>query len=446
MRKPNLYFPIETTVRELDGKLLLASRLAKYYNIILGSRFRLKQLASADTDGVYMVKSINIQDADFYKVLKAKRFKIILLHSEGGVLTKDTSEFVKYSYPDELSVYIDKLFIYGSQIKSDILKFTTLYPESKLVVTGEPRFDLNKNKFNDFYHTEKELGNLKPFVLINTSFGLSNHKEGDEWVDNYIANNQDFSEILRSILAEKKVKFKKYVTDFVSLVQHLATRFPSLNFVVRPHPEENNNTYIQAFKDIPNVRVIHKWGVGLWILNSVCVIHHDCTTGIEARINGKPVISYGLEHDDRLDAWLPIAVSMNLENQNHVEEALSEIIKGDYNDRLREEHLLLLSSFIHNAVDGVESHDLIYQELLEWSNKVESEVDKQFVKTITRFKAIDIYTSIKKPTQTIPVQKLGVLKVKDIEKRINSLSRIVGQRPLHVSQYAQNVIRIEEKS
>ena len=46
------------------------------------------------------------------------------------------------------------------------------------------------------------------------------------------------------------------------------------------------------FKNIPNIKVVYKDSIAPWILGSKAVVHSSCTSGIEAYLMGKPVISY----------------------------------------------------------------------------------------------------------------------------------------------------------
>ena len=58
--------------------------------------------------------------------------------------------------------------------------------------------------------------------------------------------------------------------------------FSETNFVVRPHPSDDRQTFVNAFEGLKNVHVISEGSVIPWLIASKFVIHNECTTAIES--------------------------------------------------------------------------------------------------------------------------------------------------------------------
>ena len=67
---------------------------------------------------------------------------------------------------------------------------------------------------------------------------------------------------------------------------------PETQFILRPHPSENPKHWNKLVQNSNNVKVIYEDSISPWIIASKAVIHSSCTSGIEAFLMRKPVISY----------------------------------------------------------------------------------------------------------------------------------------------------------
>jgi len=99
----------------------------------------------------------------------------------------------------------------------------------------------------------------------------------------------------------------------------------AFSVVVRPHPEENIETYREAFAGVPGVHVVYEGAPIDWLLASEHVIHNHSTTGLEAAMLGKVPISYSpIEVDLEFVPWIPIACSLNLTSEDEVVDLLGK--------------------------------------------------------------------------------------------------------------------------
>lgn len=296
-----ILIPIETISRELDYKVYLAMLLStKGFQVLVGKKQSINRLFDKYSDYIYLDKGYHQGVSDvIYDKIKANNGIILNLDEEGAVDFPNNSTLLN-RYSLEMLKVVDKVFFWGKSQKEMIVnKYGKL---TNLSVTGHPRFLLLKNKFFGLYNEDvSALKNIYgDFILVNTNFGFGNNIKGDEFVEkNYGSRFKNITKII----SEDKLKFKA----IIKLIDKLSIKN---KIIVRPHPEENIVTYHKIYNDNSNVKILRKNSSIPWIMACSKCIHIDCTTGIEAAIIGKRVISYVPDYIDReLLTKLPIEVS-----------------------------------------------------------------------------------------------------------------------------------------
>lgn len=348
-----VFIPIETKVREFDGRMLLGHQLAMDgYQVFIGSKGGIKREIFSHKNAIYLPKSVSKTEVEFYKKLRAQGCRIALHHAEGGVYYKDFKESILYCYPLEIIELVDLIFVFGNEIKKAIHTYLPQIPESKVIIAGDPRFDLLKPKYRSIssgisQQIEKEFGK---FILVNTSFGLANPRMGKEWVDTYYSSSPDILPDQRINIFHKRDVTLHVLGHFINMVKKLSKAIPDCKIVVRPHPEESLDIYLKEFSSYKNIFVRMEGSALNWIFAAQAVIHYDCTTGIESVIAGKETISFTPIKDDSILAWLPIFVSKEFPNENDLIEFIStNISNSNLNQFLEEEKSKVLGSFINNV-------------------------------------------------------------------------------------------------
>src|SRR5699024_5517070 len=144
-------------------------------------------------------------------------------------------------------------------------------------------------------------------ILVNTRFSLYNAAKGKR---------------------EKKhlQPMKKLYQSFLEMIESTAIKFPHLNIVIRPHPGENRQSYLQAFRQYKNIHVIHEGSIIKWLLAAKVIIHNGCTSGIEAFLLDRPVIAYTPYHTK--DTSLPNQVGIQSKTISSLHKAIKRI--GNY--------------------------------------------------------------------------------------------------------------------
>ena len=299
-----LLFPIETASRELLYKVTLAVRLAALgYECFIGSKQQINRIIDLICPVVYFDKGYhpNVSE-DIYRIVKRQGGVIISLDEEGGVDFGDCSTLLS-RYPNDIFEWCDQIFFWGKTQHDLIKDKCENFQEKKVVISGHPRFDLLKQSYHYLYRPDVEKIKQKhgDYILINTNMGFGNNIRGDDFVrKNYGGRVKD----LETIISYDKIKLRNYI----GLARQLAASL-DMNFILRPHPEEDHSCYRDALNDLDNVFVIYEGSAVPWILGSEVMIHPDCTTGIESYMMGKKPISYLPPSDNKHTTYVPVKVS-----------------------------------------------------------------------------------------------------------------------------------------
>lgn len=335
----NFLFPIETTSRELDHKILMAILAAKQKRkVIVGDQQLIRNLSYFVKNGVFYGKHLfgkpMFSDDAYYKRLKSNQFNLVHLNEEGAVWPGSEDDWKTILEQAERPSVLDAndfVATWGEWQE----KFNINREETKATVkcTGHPRFDLYNSKYNEYFSNEttalkKEFGD---FILVNTAFSYSNNGEnGVKFIFkktlSYDAKNSE----------HRKYRFKRWknqmfsIASIVELVNQLALIYPEKNIVLRPHPSENSEYYEEIFQGIDNVHVKYEGPVTPWLLACKLLIHNGCTTAIEATLAGKPVVNFSNGSTDDYDVYLANICGVTLSTNKQVTDFIDKLESGEY--------------------------------------------------------------------------------------------------------------------
>ena len=356
--KINVFCPIETINRELDFRLFFAAVAVRPdIRFIIGKHFTIFKLLQEIGGGIYLGQNVRPQrdnanmDERVHR-LRASGTTLVVLDEEGGVMTGDEARWKNWlDYrvdPTQLQAH-EHLCTWGNW-QRDYYRSLNVPNASHIQATGHPRFDLYKPRFRGYYDalTAALRERYGDFVLVNTNFAWANHFMGEKYVFSensyYDAND-----------AQKRLDFVRHWSHttqvrakMVALITRLSMEMPHVNFVVRPHPSENMQSYRTLFHDSPNVIVNHEGSVGAWILASRALIHDGCTTALEAHFCDVPILNYKSVDDARYDLMLPNALGERYESEDRVLDALHAILNGDSSRGVTRDLPPIAKSLIHN--------------------------------------------------------------------------------------------------
>ncbi len=308
----NLYIPIEVKSRELAAKVLLATHAARCgFDVIFGRKNDLNELVVHMPAGVYLGLGVFENFCSFYARLKKLGFSVVV-NEEEGLVTYADSMYVDMRLSRSTLGWVDEVLTWGLENQRVL---TEAFPEfvEKFHITGNPRFDLLKPQVQRVYDEDMRAIRAKygDYLLVCTSFSSINHF--DPKLD-YIKS-----------LVEKKTlrsqasidKFKRYrelkqktFAAFLDAIPRLAAALPGIQIVVRPHPSENGEVYRKAIASIPNAHVDSRFSVHPWILGAHAIVHHYCTTSIEALAAGTPRFALRPVKDELCEKSIPFDCSV----------------------------------------------------------------------------------------------------------------------------------------
>ena len=93
--------------------------------------------------------------------------------------------------------------------------------------------------------------------------------------------------------------------------KEIAKKF-NINVVIRPHPTENANTWLNIARPLERVFVEATGPINPWIQAAQAVIHNSSTTGIESACAGIPTISLGEKAGDLFNGDLTYSNKVSL--------------------------------------------------------------------------------------------------------------------------------------
>ena len=292
--------PVETKVRELNGKVWLAATLARRgYKVALGELTNVKLNLDLIRPHIYIGDSAVPKKSriELYSRLMHANVAVAVHDTEGGIIY--SKEYYRGRLSTDVLPYVSCFLAWGNETRSI---FEEVWPDGDVVlaVVGNPSFDLLSRRCRSFYATEQaEIEErFGKFVLVNTHFGFYNHFDKAKYIDPVLEKFPGLYEFKREL-------YHEFVKALHSLHQHR----PDINFVIRPHPSERFDSYREEFRGAANVFVQHERSVHPWILAAQAVIHNGCTTGVEAALLEKPVIAYRPVKNEAWDVYLPNYVS-----------------------------------------------------------------------------------------------------------------------------------------
>lgn len=393
-----VFIPCETKVREFDSRMLLGYHLALAgFEVYIGSKGGIKREIFNTKNAIYLPKSVSKTELAFYKKLKENNTKIVLLHAEGGIYYKDFKESIIYCYPLEIVPYIDLIFVFGQEIKKAIHEFLPSIDQSKVIVSGDPRFDLLKPEYRPLF---KKVGNeivkkYKNYILINTSFGLANPRTGHKWVMDYYSNSPDITDLQREHIFLKIKVTTEVMNNFMIFAKKLAKARPDLNIILRPHPEESLAIYLKEFEGISNLFPVLEGSAQNWIFSAKAVVHYDCTTGVESVIAGKQTFAYVPIKDEAILAWLPVYLSKEFNSDEQLVETLA---KTDFNKselfKLEDDKKNTLAGFVNNILEN--SSEIIAGNVKTKIHQSSTQKSSSLILTLKRLKTYPNYYRAKR--------------------------------------------------
>ncbi|PIS10722.1 MAG: hypothetical protein COT73_07815 [Bdellovibrio sp. CG10_big_fil_rev_8_21_14_0_10_47_8] len=317
---------IDNPLRDLPSGVLLAAHLVKKgLNVIL-TPFDNAPFETFRFCPHYLLVNYARKTNETYmsRVLSA-RIPLGVLDTEGGVFVKLENEGGKPNFVKTLTEnksvisQLKDYFVWGNFI-FDFMKKEWPSAVSALQLMGTPRTDALHSKWAE-PHQQRE------FILINTSFTLINTKfRSSEEEINDLVHRFGYE---RARLEQEYQVQKKVASEFLATVKKVAEEFPNESFVLRPHPFERHDMYLQEFKDSKNVVVRGDQAIDHWLSQSKALIHYECSTAIEAGLVGVPAFSLKSAAHTRPIEAISLLTDY-CESEQDLNEKISQVLNKTY--------------------------------------------------------------------------------------------------------------------
>jgi surface carbohydrate biosynthesis protein len=291
-----IYFFIEESDREIDSRLLVASELlARGYRVVMGNQWVLTANLDRLPHGIIVFKGNNSVQANAMRRARVAGFHIASIEEEVFGLARHPHTLT--CFDRDIADCCDLFLAQGDDHGAMLVEERGM-PAANVVVTGNPRADLLRPDFTrnldaDIQAIRDRFGR---FLLVNTNFTGTNHRDGDPVVDfefrifaGIIRDDEAGMEECLSLLSWEKRNLRA-VMEFIGRFREAS---PETQVVIRPHPGEKMAPWHGAVDGLDGVHVVREGGHLRWTAASAALVHTSCTTGLEAFLLGRPVIGLG---------------------------------------------------------------------------------------------------------------------------------------------------------
>lgn len=369
-----IYWPIEVKVREFEARLLSTLiALEENYKVVLGGKDALYNNSHRSENGIFILKSPHFNDINRYHKLKKDGHKIVSNNEEGLMYFSDDN-YLRTTNNDTFKL-LDLFFCWGEEEKRAILsKFFKF--KDKVIVSGNPRIDILKERYKDLKKDELEIIKKKfgKYILLTTKFaryniirrGWRTYLQGQKKAG-YV-NNLDDKRF--AILSENHEK--RNLTAYINFIESFSRTHPDKKLLVKPHPVENEMRWKTVCANKKNVILVdNKYDTNDLIRCSDLLISFNCTTSVEAYLMKKKSINYIPYQCEAVEYKLPKLVSRNIYNLKDLN-SIIKLLNHDDPIKIDKNQLHKIKERIYN-IDEINSTELILKSLKKISpNKIKS--------------------------------------------------------------------------
>jgi surface carbohydrate biosynthesis protein len=351
-----MVFPVEVLHREFDGKLLLALTASERgWQVMLGNQRSINERASSFPPCVYFSKSARSKNARLFQKLHRLGHEVVVLDEEA--LVRQTDDIYLLKHEKDALKFVKILMTWGDDNKELWLR-SRQFENKPILPMGNPRIDMLRPELKQFHMPEIRSIHARfgDYVLFNSNFATVNH---------FVAGRTRFN-LASWVPADKKEKEKSALLShkqalfdsFRRLVPKLAAAIAPVRLVIRPHPSENHEPWIEAGKGLSNVSVVYESNVVPWLIGARMLIHNGCTSAVEAAVTGTSVIAYRPVQSAVFDNALPNNLSIETFDESGLLHQVRTVLK-DGSSKLTSRQSDLLSHHIASARDSLSCDRII---------------------------------------------------------------------------------------
>ncbi|MBC8095333.1 MAG: hypothetical protein H7Y43_05945 [Akkermansiaceae bacterium] len=323
-KQRKILLPVNAFGREFDGKLLLALLShERGFHSFLGAKTALHKKLQQLSPMLYVAKSAHTKSAEFFAQLRRSGNQIAVLDEESLVRQSDEIYLMKH-HRDALK-NVAFLLTWGED-DQNLWRSSGLLHQASAAAVGNPRVDMLRPAMRSYYDAEVSsiTDRFGDYVLINTNFPVVNNyiTLGDHLS---LADKTDYATSERQkFLNYKRGIFERFKDVIPDLSKHIYPR----NLIIRPHPSELQEPWLEVAKGLGNVHVILEGSVVPWLIGARALIHNGCTSAIEYALLDKVPLSYRSGHSGEYENSLPNKLSVACPTKAALLRELSLILRA----------------------------------------------------------------------------------------------------------------------
>ena len=280
------------------------------FEVFLGRKSEIQKLCEYARPGIFLAPGAFKNFENYFQRLKKRGF-LIAVNEEEGLVTYKSEMYLDMRLDKSVLSMVDLFIAWGEEEKQIVCQFFQ-NDNFRCVAIGNPRVDLTKERNIQLYENEANVlqAQYGNFILFVSSFSAVNHFDTTmDYIEELKKKKTLRSETsVTNFLRYFKVKQKTF-SSFLEAIDVLAKQMPEKNFVVRPHPSESSEPYEFLEQTNDNVYVDGQCSIHPWILASQGIVHHYCTTAIEAALLKKPIFAFRPFPDQKSEKEFPFNIS-----------------------------------------------------------------------------------------------------------------------------------------
>lgn len=424
-----LVLPVETLVREFDGKLLLAlTARERGWNVIIGERSRICRYLSNLPPSIFLSKSARAGNAALFERLHSSGHRIAVLDEEA--LIRQSDEIYLMKHEKSALRCVSALMTWGGD-NSNLWQRSQRFDENRIFNTGNPRMDLLRPEIRAFYQPQVDSirERIGDYVLFNTNFAIVNHFVRGETrfkLASWVAS-QERERHESALTAHKLAVFDRCR----AMVPKIAKALAPTRLVIRPHPSENPAAWVEAARERDNVKVLYEGSVVPWLAGALALVHNGCTSAVEAAILGTPVLSYRPLRCPDLESPLLCQLGRECSDDDALVSELARVRRG-YPAALSAEQSKLLHHYVtgitgklssDNIVDVIDSVDLS-SDGRSWRRRIAAETRRLLERGSERF---GIATPAARLRMSYRAHKFPGLTEQLVNQQIGRFAKVLGR-------------------
>jgi surface carbohydrate biosynthesis protein len=292
-RKPRVAYIVDHPLRDLGGLVLTGLNLIDrgVDVFFIPMQYQVREVFSLLPDLVVLPYIRNNNAALLEGLLRA-RIPYVLLETEGGFYGDLSKYGQTLSREPRFWAGLKKFFVWGEKMRR-YLRDDISIPSDKLLLTGLPRFDVYAPSLRHValaFLPQEWKESPKRLILINTKVSVANPQfiSRQKEIDLYLnVLNMPKEEVDRHLTLGLKA-----IDGTIDIARDLSRTFPDAAVMIRPHPHERMQTYLDGVgAGFSNVSVTRQGTVAPWLVRSSVLIQRHCTTAIEAALAGIPIVA-----------------------------------------------------------------------------------------------------------------------------------------------------------